>query len=372
MSLEHDSVPRGLRVAAALSWRFLLVVATVAVLAYIAARLRLVLLPVVIALLLATVLYPLARRLRDRGVPNGLAALLVLVGSLALVGVTVAVVAPPVVEEMSDVDDQARGGIERIEGWLVDSRLGISEKQLSNAVDRGEQELRERSGAIASGVLSGAYLVIEIATVVLLTLFLLFFFLKDGERLWEWVVRLFPEERRRDVHEIGARGWDTLGGYLRGTAAVALVDAVFIGVALLLIGVPLVLPLAVLTFLGGFFPLVGAFIAGALAALVALVSEGVLAAVLVVGATLLVQQLEGNLLQPFIVGRAVRLHPVAILLAVTAGALIWGILGAFLAVPFTAVVARAASYLRSERQPDVAVAADGEVARELSGRTPAS
>jgi predicted PurR-regulated permease PerM len=367
---RDDAVPRGLQTAASLSWRFLLVVAAVAVLAYLAARLRLVIVPVVIALLLATALYPAVRWLRRRGVPNGLAAFVVLVGAVGLIVSVFWLLAPPVVGEMSDVDQRTRGGIERIESWIVDSRLGVSEGQLNRAVDQALDELQERSGAIASGVLTGAYLVIEIVTVVVLSMFLLFFFLKDGERIWEWLVGLFPEQRRRDVHEIGTRAWHTLGGYLGGTALVAFVDAVFIGLALLLIGVPLVVPLAVLTFVGGFFPIVGAFVAGAIAALVALVSEGVLAAVLVVGAAVAVQQLEGNLLQPFVVGRAVRLHPVAILLALTSGALVWGVLGAFFAVPFTAVVARAASYIRSERPPEITVPDEGPVLPSVRRRAP--
>ncbi len=169
--------------------------------------------------------------------------------------------------------------------------------------------------------------------------------------MWPWAVRLFPPEARSDVDQLGRIAWRTMGGYLGGQAIVALVDAVFIGLALWLIGVPLVLPLAILTFVGGFFPVIGAFVAGGAAALIALVSNGFLDALLVVAAATVVQQLEGNLLQPMIVGRAVRIHPVAVILAVTSGAVIWGLPGAILAVPTVAVAAQSASYLRSGRIP---------------------
>ncbi len=201
-----------------------------------------------------------------------------------------------------------------------------------------------------AGIFGGAVVALELLAGLLLAIVILFFLVKDGERMWRWAVGLFPPTVRADVDAIGARAWETAGGYIRGVTIVALVDAVFIGLALWLIGVPLVVPLAALTFIGGFFPIVGAFVAGFVAAMVALVSEGWLAAVLVVGASVLVQQLEGNLLQPFIVGSAVRLHPLAILLAITAGGVLWGVAGAFLAVPLVAVTARAAAVL-AEREP---------------------
>ncbi|MGH3001372.1 MAG: AI-2E family transporter [Gaiellaceae bacterium] len=204
-----------------------------------------------------------------------------------------------------------------------------------------------KSASSVPTVLSGTMIAVELAVGTLLALFLLFFFLKDGDRIWAWVVRLFPGDARADVEAIGRRGWKVLGGYLRGVSIVALVDAVLIGGALAVLGVPFALPLALLTFLGGFLPIVGANLAGFAAAMVALVSDGLLTALVVAAVVLVVQQLEGHLLQPLIVGRSVRLHPVAILLAITAGGVLWGIPGAFLAVPLTAVSAAAASHLRT-------------------------
>ncbi len=356
----QQSVPRPLRLAASLSWRFLLVAAAIFLLALTISRLRLIFLPFVAALLLATVLAPPAAGLRRYGFPRGLAALLVLVAALALLGALVSLVAVPVAADVDELDAGVRAGIEKTADWLTEGPLGLSEREVNRAVDRGLDELRSRTGTIAGGVVSGTTLVLEVLAGALLTLVLLFFFLKDGSRLWAWTLRLFPPEYRTDADEIGRRAWRTLGAYLRGVAAVGLVDAVFIGLALYLIGVPLVLPLAVLTFLGGFFPIVGATLAGFAAVMVALVSNGVTAALLVLAAVILVQQLEGNLLQPVIVGRSVKLHPVAVLLSLTAGAVVWGLPGAFLGVPLAAIVAETASYLSGRDEAALALPARAE------------
>ncbi|MBW3592311.1 MAG: AI-2E family transporter [Actinobacteria bacterium] len=347
----ETAVPPALRRAAALSWRFLLVAAALVVLAVVAARLRVIVLPVLFALFAAAILAPPTVWLRRHGTHPTIAALLVFVGSLAVVATVVALVAPRAVNELGDVSTNVQAGFDRVTDWVLDGPLEISQADLQDYRERALDELRERAGSIAGGALGGAYLVVELIAGLLLGLVLLFFFLKDGERMWPWIVGLFPERARRNVDEVGQIGWRTLGGYLRGQTIVALVDAIFIGLALWLIGVPLVLPLAVLTFVGGFFPIVGAFAAGAAAALVALVTKGVTAALLVVAATIAVQQIEGNLLQPFIVGRAVQLHPIAVLLAVAAGAVVWGVPGAIIAVPLVAVIAQSASYLRSGAEP---------------------
>jgi predicted PurR-regulated permease PerM len=344
---SHEAIPRPLRIAAGLSWRLMVIAAAVVVLAIVISRLRLVFLPLVAALLLATVLTPAAAALRRRGCPAALAALGVLAGALAALAALVWAVAVPVAAELDELDVGVRAGIERVADWLSNGPLGLSEAQIDGAIERGFEELRSHSGTIAGGLISGTVLAVEVLAGTALASVLLFFFLKDGERIWGWLLGLFPEGQRADVDEIGKRAWRTLGAYLRGVAAVGLVDALVIGLALYLIGVPLVLPLAVLTFLGGFFPIVGATVAGFAAAMVALVSNGFTAALLVSAAVILVQQLEGNLLQPVIVGRSVRLHPVAVLLSLTAGAIVWGLAGAFLAVPLAAIVTEAALHLSS-------------------------
>jgi predicted PurR-regulated permease PerM len=342
-----EAVPRSLRLAAAIAWRVLVVAAAIALLAFVLARLRVIVVPLAVAILLSTFLVPLVGRLRQRGVPAALAALVVLAAALVLVGGTVAALVPNVAEEWGELDLSVQAGVDEATAWLADGPLGLSESSIDEWKDRAVEQLRSQSGRIAGGVFGGAYLALELVAGLVLMLVTLFFVLKDGEQMWRWFVSLFPSHVRGDVDAIGQRSWQTAGAYIRGITFVALVDAIFIGLAIWLIGVPLVLPLAALTFIGGFFPIIGAFAAGFAAAMVALVSEGWVAASLVVGATLLVQQLEGNVLQPLIVGNAVRLHPLAILLAVTAGGIVWGIAGAFLAVPLVAVVTRAASYLAS-------------------------
>lgn len=343
----EEAVPHQLRLAAAIGWRVIVAVVAVALLALALAQVRLVVLPVVFALFIAAALAHPVRGLRRLHFPPAAAAAVALVGSIVVVGGLVTLLAPHVAGEFGDVRDNVREGAVQVTDWLLEGPLDLSRSDLERYREQALDELEERSGDIAGGVIGGAYLAVEIVAGILLTLILSFFFLKDGSRMWPWVVGLFPPLARTRVDDVGQIAWATLGGYLRGVTIVAFFDAVFIAIALWLIGVPLVLPLALLTFVGGFFPIVGAFTAGAAAALVALVSNGFVDALLVVAAVVAVQQIEGNVLQPVVVSRAVKIHAVAVLLAVTAGAVVWGIVGAFLAVPIVAVVSRAASHLRS-------------------------
>lgn len=344
-------VPRSLDTAAGVAWRFLVCAAAIALVAIVLAKLRLVMLPLAVALLLATVLGTPVRKLRERGLAPAAAAGTVLLGALAALGGAVALVAVPVYEEWDNVDVGVRGGVEKVGDWLVDGPLGLSEREVDDAIRKTFDQIREHGDTIAGGVVSGGILALELAAGVVLALVLLFFALKDGERIWNGTLTLVPAGRREDVREIGTRVWRSLGAYLGGVATVALVDAVFIGLGLYLIGVPLVLPLAVLTFLGGFVPIVGATAAGFAAAMVALVSNGLVGALLVVAVVIAVQQLEGHLLQPLIVGRRVQLHPAAVILAVAIGGIVWGIPGAFLGVPFTVIVVVTVRRLRARDAP---------------------
>jgi putative heme transporter len=345
MTTEAERVPYALRLAAAIAWRAVVVAVAVALLAYVLARLRVIVVPVAVAILFATFLVPPASWLRRHGVPNALAALLVLGAALLLAVGAAAALVPAVAADLDEVDASVQGGVDEALEWLSEGPLGLSEARLDRWQDRAVAELRDQSERIAGGVFGGAFLAIELLAGLALAIVSLFFLVKDGERIWRFTVGMFPPRARDDVDAIGRLAWGTAGGYIRGIAIVALADAILIGIALWLIGVPFVLPLAALTFVGGFFPIVGAFVAGFAAAMVALVAEGFLAALLVVGAAVLVQQLEGNVLQPVVVGGAVELHPLAILLAVSAGAIVWGVAGAFLAVPLLAVSVKAAAHL---------------------------
>ena len=353
MSERSDPIPRWLRISSELAWRSLLVAAAVVVLALLVSRLRVVFLPMIVALLVSTLLVPPVTWLQRRGVPRLLGTLLAVGAAVLALAAVVAFVAPEVKQEVESVDVEVSSGVDRVADWLSEGPLGLRPDAVSEYRQRFDRELAERSGSLATGALGGALLVVEVVVGLVLAVVLIFFFVKDGRRMWAWFVTRFPERLRTDVHAIGVLGWGALGGYLRGTTLVALVDAIGIGIALLLLDVPLALPLALLTFVAGYFPIVGALVAGFAAAMVALAANGLTNALLVIAATLIVQQVEGNLLQPLIVGRAVNLHPAAIIVAVTTGGVLWGVAGAFIAVPTAAVVTQAIGYLRTRPAPVV-------------------
>lgn len=351
---ERPDVPREIRIprllvaGSELGWRFLVCVAALALIVYGITKISFAFIPVFLALLLATLLVPPARWLQRRGWPPAVATSAVFLTALALFAGTFALLGPPVVDEFGTIGDRVREGADKLGTYLADSPLGLDERDVQREIDRIDDRLRDNSGAVTSGVLSGAAVVGQILGGLLITLVVLFFFVKDGARIWAWVVSLFPERRRPAVEHAGTEAWQALTHYVRGVVTVATVDAVGIGLALWIIGVPLVVPLAILTFFTAFVPIVGSIAAGAVCALVALVHGGPVDALLVVGATILVQQVEGNVLYPMIVGRRMELHPIAILLAVTIGGITAGIIGAAIAVPIAAVGAVAIKVAREQ------------------------
>lgn len=358
---DVDARPRTARVApaldksAAVAWRLLVVVAAVAVSVWALVRLRLLVLPVIVALFLSAILAPPAHRLAQRGWPRLLATWTVVAGALALVAGAVALMAPQVAGELESLGQDVKAGSERVLTWLTEGPLDLTKSQIQGYVDQASQSLRESSGSITQGALAGAVAAVEAVAGLLLTLVLTFFFVKDGREMWGWFTEQVDARHRHDAQEMGMRAWATLGAYVRGTALIAFVDAVLIGIALLVIGVPLVLPLALLTFFGGFFPVVGAFLAGLVAALVALAAGGPVDMLIVVAVVTVIQQVEGDVLQPMVMGRALKLHPIVVLLALTGGAILAGIAGAFIAVPLAAVVANVTGYLRERRMQGAAV-----------------
>ncbi len=298
-------------------------------------RLKLLVIPVLVALILAAALAPVVRFLRARGWPPLLATWTSLLGALGVLSVVLWLVGRGFRNEWPRLVEEAERGITELERFLTDGPLGISQQQLESVRRTAAEALT--SDAAQAGAVRGATAAIEAVAGVLLGLVVLFFLLKDGRRIYTFLLTpLAPETQRRAVR-IGDRSVDVLGGYVRGTAIVALVDAVVIGVALLILGVPLVLPLATIVFLGAFIPLIGAVLAGALAALVALVANGPVTALIVVAVVIGVNQLEGDFLAPVVMGKTLRLHPLAILLALTAGTILAGFIGALLAVPIAAV-----------------------------------
>ena len=350
---QSESAPRAVRrlrgVGETCLWLLLIGALLVAALG-IAWRLKLVVLPVLLSLILATFLRPPAHWLVEHGWPRGLAATVMLASAVLVLGGLGVVVVPAVVDEVGSLNVSLTGGLSQVEDWLAGGPLTDHEAQ--TLVGHVRDAVSSNLDAVAASAVSGALMTLEIVGGLALSVVLLFFFLKDGDAMWDWLVGLAPPQHRDGVDEMGRRSWHALGGFVRGQTLTALFDAVFIGLALLVLGVPLVLPLAVITFFGGYVPILGATIAGAAAALVALVANGLPNAIGVVIAVLIVQQLEGNIFQPVIVGRAISVHPVAILLGVTAGGILGGIVGAMIAAPTVAVLAAILTVLRERSERD--------------------
>jgi predicted PurR-regulated permease PerM len=340
----ESGVPDGLRTAAAWSWRLIVVIAGFYVLLYAAAYVAVVVVPVIVALLLAALLQPGAANLVRHGWPRALAAFAMLIVGLAVVAGIVTLVVERFTAGFNDLATQVSAGIGQVQDFVVRT-FPITRNQLQDAVGGLQQRLVDNQDSIASGALTTAATVGEVITGFFLALFTLFFFLKDGRSIWLWLVGLFPHDSRAYIDEAARRAWRTLISYVRATAAVALVDAIGIGTGLAILSVPLVIPLAALVFLGAFIPILGSFLAGSVAVLVALVSKGPITALIALAVVVLVMQVEGHILQPLLLGRAVRVHPLAVVLSIAAGLLIGGIFGALIAVPIVACANVAGTYL---------------------------
>jgi predicted PurR-regulated permease PerM len=337
-------VPSGLRIAAAWSWRIILVGALLYLLLQAVNILLEVVVPVLVALLLAALLQPGAAALVRRRWPRSLAAFtMLLVGMLVVAGI-ITLVVERVVADWSSLTSQVSRGLTQVQDSIV-STFPISRTQLDQLVSQAQNAIGANRGALASGALSTAGTVTQVFTGVLLTLLTLFFFLKDGRSIWLWVVGLMPRQARAYVDEAARRSWRTLVSLVRATVAVALIDATGIGLGLVFLGVPLALPLAALVFIGAFIPIIGSFIAGTVAVLVALVSNGFVTALIALGVVVLVMQLEGHVFSPLLLGRAVRIHPLAVVLGIATGLIVGGIFGALIAVPIIACVNVGGSYL---------------------------
>lgn len=305
-----------------------------------------ILLPLLLALVLTTVLQPPARWLERRAkLPASLAAAATVLGAVAVVAAVVVFIAPSVGSQVVEIADNASDGLTTIEAWVQGSDLAVTQNQVDAIVDSAQDRLRSSAASIASGVLVGVGAVTNGLINVLLTLVLSFFFLKDGRRFLPWLRGLTGHRVGHHLSEVGCRAWDTLGGFVRTQALVGLIDAVLIGLGLVIVGVPLALPLAVLTFLAAFAPIVGALTIGAVAVLVALVANGWVTALIVFAIVLVVQQLEGNVFLPWLQGRSLNLHAGVVLLTVVLGSTLFGVAGAFLGVPTIAVAAVVLRYL---------------------------
>jgi predicted PurR-regulated permease PerM len=341
---EGGAVPAGLRVAAAWSWRVILVGGLLYLLLQVIGLLLEVFVPVLVALLLAALLQPGSAALVKRRWPRSLAALLMLLVGVLVVAGIITLVVNRVVADWNDLTSQVSQGLTQIQQTIVRT-FPISQGQLDALVSQAQKALGANQSAITSGAISTAGTVTQVFTGVLLTLLTLFFFLKDGRSIWLWLVGLMPRPARAYMDEAARRSWRTLVSLVRATVAVALIDAIGIGVGLLILGVPLALPLAALVFIGAFIPIIGSFIAGTVAVLVALVSNGLVTALIALGVVVLVMQLEGHVFSPLLLGRAVKIHPLAVVLGIATGLIIGGIFGALIAVPIIACLNVGGTYL---------------------------
>ncbi|MER7898771.1 AI-2E family transporter [Streptomyces sp. NPDC096046] len=346
--LSTEKSRAALRITARVSVQLLLVFAMSAVALWLLGRMWPVVWPLVVGLLLTTLTWPAARFLRRRGWPAALAASVVTVLFLLVAAGVVALIAVPVASQSEELTDGVVEGIERLREWAAGPPLNIGDAQIDRAFDSAVSRAQEGFGSMVGAVVTGVSTVVNGVVTAVLALFLMFFFLKDGPRFLPWLSRQLPGRLATDVPTVCARGWDTLSSFVRCQAAVGLLDAVLIGLGLWILGVPLVLPLAVLTFVSAFVPIIGALFAGFVAVLIALVSNGLTDALIVLAIIVVVQQLEGNVFQPMIQSRGLGLHAAVVLLAVTLGGNLAGIVGSLLAVPVAALIAVVWNYTREQ------------------------
>lgn len=352
-NFSRAQVPWGLDLAAAWAWRVLVVAGAGYVIFWLLGFFAVVTLPLVIALLITALVSPLVNVMDRAGVPRGLATLAVVLGGLAAVAVLLTFVGQQVAGGASDLADSTVEGLGEIKQWLKDGPLNASDSQIDGYIEQIQDAITERSqdgevlnqvtelGATLGHVLAGFFIV----------LFSTFFFLSDGERIWSWAVRLAPRAARQQVDSSGRVAWISLTQFVRATVIVAFVDAVGIMIGAAIIGVPFVLAIGVLVFLGAFVPLVGATVAGSVAVLVALVDQGPLAALAMLAVVIGVQQLEGHILQPFLMGRWVSVHPLGVVVAIGLGVIVGGVAGALVAVPLAAAVNAVVQHLASHTTP---------------------
>ncbi|QNS04384.1 AI-2E family transporter [Streptomyces xanthii] len=341
------AVPWGLRVAAEAGWRLLVLAGALWVLIKVISSVQLVVFAFIAALLITALLQPTVARLRRHGVPRGLATALTAILGFVIMGLVGWFVVWQVQENIDALSDQVQDGIDELRKWLLNSPFHVTEDQINDIAKSLREAIGANTDEITSAGLEGVTVIVEAMTGILLTMFSTLFLLYDGRRIWDWTLKLVPAQARPGIAGAGPRAWRTLTAYVRGTVIVALIDAIFIGLGIFFLDVPMAVPLAVFIFLFAFIPLVGAVVSGALAVVVALVTQGVFTAVMTLAVVLAVQQIEGHILQPFILGRAVRVHPLAVVLAVAAGGMVSGIGGAVVAVPLVAVTNTVVVYLRA-------------------------
>ncbi len=351
-NFSRAQVPWGLDLAAAWAWRFLVIVAGGFVLVKAVSFFSIVVLPLAIALLVSALVVPLVAVMDRIGLPRGLAAILVVVGLIGFVGASLTFAGQQVAAGATDLADQTVQGLGKIKDWLKTGPLNASDSQINDYINQAQRAIQDwsKSGAL-TGVTEVGAAVTHVFAGFFIVLFATYFFLADGARIWAWMVRIAPRAARARIDSSGRVAWVSLTQFVRATVIVAAVDAIGIMIVAAILDVPFVLAIGVLIFLGAFVPMIGATVAGSVAVLVALVDSGPLTALLMLAGVIAVQQLEGHVLQPFLMGRWVSLHPLGVIVAIAAGVMAGGVAGALVAVPLVAAVNAVVLHLSAESDP---------------------
>jgi putative heme transporter len=352
-NFSRAEVPYGVDLAAAWSWRVLVIAAAAALLGWLIGFFAVIVIPVVVALLITALVIPLVDWLERIGVRRSLASILVVLFTITSVVALLTFAGQQVANGASDLADQTVAGLQEIRDWLKTGPLHASDSQINDYIQKAQDAITKSTGE--GGVVSS---VTEVGTAVghvlagfFIVLFSTYFFLSDGNRIWAWLVRLSPRAARERVDGSGRVAWISLTQFVRATVIVAATDAILIGIGAAILSVPFSLAIGVLVFLGAFVPIVGATVAGAVAVLVALVDQGPVRALIMLAVVIGVQQLEGHVLQPFLMGRWVSVHPLGVILAIGAGVLTAGVAGALVAVPLAAAVNAVAQHLAAYTDP---------------------
>ena len=351
-SRDDAEVPQPLRIAAAWSWRMIVVGVIGWALLKLISMVSIVVVPLAIALLLSALFGPAVGWLLRLHLPRSLATFLVMVTGIAAVAGTLTLVVNEFIAGVPKLTENASAGVRQIQTWARTGPLHLSDAQVDEAIDSAQEWVNANTTSLTSTGIATVATIAELATGLLLVIFATFFFLRDGRMIWRFIVRLFPVNARWSLADAGDASWTTLGSYVRATVLVAFIDAVGIGLALVVLEVEFAFPLAALVFLGAFIPIVGASVSGVVAVLVALVDEGWVVALITLGAVILVQQIEGHVLQPLIMGRAVAVHPLAVIIGIACGVVLAGIIGALVSVPLIAVLNTGVRRL-SRRRPEI-------------------
>lgn len=352
-NLRRAEVPYGLDLAAGWAWRLLLIAGAGYLLMWLVGYFAVVTVPLAVALLISALAAPFVDLIAKAGVPRGLSALLVVVLGFVVVGSLLNFAGQQVAAGAQDLADSTVQGLQEIRDWLKDGPLNASDSQINDYIKSAQDMIQERSrdGEVINQVTEVGAALGHVVAGFFIALFATYFFLADGERIWAWVVRLAPRVARARVDSSGRVAWISLVQFVRATVVVALVDAIGIAVGAAVLDVPFVLAIGVLVFLGAFVPMIGATIAGSVAILVALVDQGPVTALLMLAVVIGVQQLEGHILQPFLLGRWVSVHPLGVILAIACGVLVAGIAGALVAVPLAAAANAVVLHLAEMAEP---------------------